>query len=109
MMPGITPSLLMADTVPPFQSAYVSPPTASWYGSLFNYYTDLYVEHSGGVAPFTYAWSADGWDVEIVSPNERLTRVRSTSGDGVSISCQITDAVGQSVSAYGTILYVSRP
>ena len=105
MMPGITPSLLMAGA-PPIYNAYVSPSSVVWSGDLFNYYTDLYVEHSGGTAPFTYLWSSDAFSVTIDDPTVRAVRFRSSDGSGAPVECLITDAMGQQVSAFGTILSV---
>lgn len=103
MMPGIMPSLLMSGSIP-IHNAYVDPDRAQWYGSPFNWYTTVYAEHSGGTAPFTYLWSSDGFEIAISSPNSRLTQLTSSSGNGGTIYCLITDATGQSISIDGTVL-----
>lgn len=102
MMPGIMPSLLMAGNNPIYD-AYVDPPSTAWFGEFMKYYTYVGAAHSGGTAPFTYAWSADG-NVSILSPTSRNTEVRSSNGAPAAVHCLITDALGQSINITGGIL-----
>ena len=104
MMPGITPSLLL--TGAPAITGWVNPGSAAWNGETLNYWTDLYAEHTGGTAPFTYAWSSDGFSVTIDNPALRLARFRSSDGSAAAVECLITDALGQQVTISGTILGV---
>ena len=107
MLPGLTPSLMLA-AGEPLHDVYVDPNPADWFGVTFDYYTDLYLQHSGGVGPYTYLWATDGLgDAVIESPNSRATRVHSNSGAVAAVTCTITDAIGNQTLVNGDILGVT--
>lgn len=84
-------------------SVFITPGSGAYASSNGSYTTPFFTSNpTGGVEPYSYEWSSDDDDVDILTPENDKTRVRISGYNNIKlyiITCKVTDNNGNFATA----------